>query len=133
MKHINESIIGRKGTSLRSEVWVMFPMDEYYTLAEDIFPEEYRIRAGANNVYCIDDVRWLKRYFDLVERGNNKYSYSVLFSRSGSELCVIKPHSHFKNNDQIKEWLRSISRTEDIYRSSYVDVIKDVQKYIETL
>ena len=131
MKTIKESIIGRKGMPLRSEAWIMFPMEDYYTLAEDIFPEEYRVRAGGNYVFCIDDVRWLKRYFDFVGRGNN--NYSVSFSRSWSDLCVIKLHSHFKNIDHIKEWLRSVKRTEDIYLSPYVDVIKDVQKYIETL
>ena len=128
MKSIKESIIGRRGIPSRSEVWIMFPMENDYLLAEDIFPKEYKIRAGANYVFCIDDVQWLKRYF---ERGNNKYPDP--FSNPGSELGVVKRNSHFRNLDRIKEWLRSVVYTDNIYQSSYVDVIKDVQKYIKTI
>ena len=128
MKTIKESIIGRRGIPSRSEVWIMFPMENDYMLAKDIFPKEYSVRSGANYVFCIDDVQLLKRYF---ERCNNKYR--DLFSSSGSQLGVIKRNSHFKNLDQIKEWLHSIAYTDDIYRSQYVDIIKDIPKYIETL
>lgn len=132
MKTIKESIIGRKGVSPQSEVWIMFPMESDYLLAEDIFPEEYKVRAGANYVFCIDDIRWLKRYFErIAARGNNKYR--GLFSNPGSELGVVRRNSHFRNLDRIKEWLRSVEYTDYIYQSSYVDVIMDVQKYIKTI
>ena len=128
MKSIKESIIGRKGIPSRSKVWIMYPMNKDYDLAKYIFPEEYMVRAGSNYVFCIDDVQWLKRYF---ERGNNKYPDS--FPNQFSKLCVVKRNSHFRNLDQIKEWIQSIIYTDDIYISHYVDVIKDIQKYIKTL
>ena len=129
MKTIKESIIGRRGIPSRSEVWIMFPMENDYMLAKDIFPEEYKVRAGDNYVFCIDNVQRLKRYF---ERCNNN-KYPDLFSSPYSKLGVVKRNSHFKNLDQIKEWLQSIVYTDDIYGSHYVDIIEDIPKYIETL
>lgn len=102
MKHINESIIGRKGV-YSQELYIFHPVAEDYELAFNILPDECRVKTKDGLFfYCIDKTE-LERYLRKV--GQHK---------------LIGPNIHRKLNGS--------STLYKVIGSSDLDQIKDLLK-----
>ena len=71
MKHINESIIGRRGINSTNptKLWLLYPVNADYQEANQLIPEQCRVYYGYVVLFCVDRQQ-LKEYFSIISVSN---------------------------------------------------------------
>ena len=133
MKHINESIIGRKSAYLPSKLWLLYPVGNDYVTASEKLPEDCKI------------------YFDYIDKRSNFYNETLIlfcvnqqqlkdffdhpkFTDPESELFEINSR-YLKNFEDVEKWLGQIPPTafDSIHTTNELNKIFDIPKYIKRL
>ena len=122
MKHINESIIGKKGTNL-TKLWLLYPIYGDYKDAKYIIPKQCRVYYDYVVLFCMDHQQ-LKEYF----------SHKLGFEDPKSVLFEVNPR-YLRTFEEVKEWLPRQSSLRDLRTAKELNEIKaaNIPKYIENL
>lgn len=127
MKHIQESIIGRKGTYSSSKLWLLYPVSLDFQTALEVLPDDCRVYWDSTSLFCVN-LQQLKEFFDSFPNDMFTHRESVLFE--------IDSH-YLRNLKDVKNWIVRLSATEEfdsIYRAKELNQIAvDIPKYIKSL
>lgn len=109
MKHINESIIGRKGVQ-SSKLWLLYPAGKDFHAALKVLPKDCEIYFDRTNkhksydetiiLFCINQQQ-LKNFFDCIKTANR------LRTDPNSALFEINAR-YLKNFEDVENWLDQI-------------------------
>ena len=134
MKHIQESIIGRRGAHSPSKLWLLYPVGDDYVTAINTFPRDYEIHFNYINkrdhymetliLFCINRQQ-LKKFFN--------HSHSK-FANSESALFEVNPR-YLKNFEDVQKWLGQIPSEDfdSIHTANELNKIFNIPKYIKSL
>lgn len=141
MKHINESIIGRKGTYSSTKLWLLYPLGDDYTTASKRLPDDCKIyfdyidkRSKFYNetliLFCVNRQQ-LKEFFDGLS-SDNMFT-NPRFTNPESALFEINPR-YLKNFEDVEKWLDQIP-SESFDSIHTANELKEVNipKYIKSL
>lgn len=127
MKHINESIIGRKGTQ-SSKLWLLYPVSKDFHTALKVLPVDCRIYWDSTNLFCVNRQQ-LKEFFDNLSNDNR-------FTNPESALFKIDPR-YLRSFKDVKDWIVRLSSNkefESIYRAKELNlIIVNIPEYIKSL
>lgn len=128
MKHINESIIGRRGSYSSSKLWLLYPVSNDFHTALNVLPEECRIYFDNTTLFCVNRQQ-LKEFFDSLSNNDT-------FISRESALFELDPR-YLRNFKDVKNWIDRLSSTGDfdsIYKAKETNlIIVDIPKYIKSL
>lgn len=122
MKHINESIIGKKGTN-STKLWLLYPVNVDCQEANRLIPKQCRVYYDYVVLFCIDRQQ-LKEYF----------SYNLGFKHNRSALFEVNPR-YLRTFEEVKEWLPRQSSLSDLRTAKELNEIiaANIPKYIKNL
>jgi len=129
MKHIHESIIGRKGTN-SIKLWLLYPVVKDFYIALEVLPRDCRIYWDNTSLFCVNRQQ-LKEFFDNLSNDN-------MFTDPNSALFEINPH-YLRNIKDVKDWIVGLSSDnwkdfDLIYKAEELNQITvDIPKYIKSL
>ena len=127
MKHINESIIGRRGTQ-PSKLWLLYPISNDFHTALKVLPDDCRIYWDSTSLFCVNRQQ-LKEFFDNLSNDNR-------FTNPESILFEIGPR-YLRSFKDVKDWIVRLSSNkefESIYRAKELNqIVVNIPKYIESL
>jgi len=110
MKHINESIIGKKGSN-STKLWLIWPTYTDYQDAIHIIPKQCKVHCDCVTLFCIDHQQ-LKEYF----------SYKLGFNDPRSILFEVNPR-YLRTFEEVKEWVGQQSSISNIYTAKELNDI----------
>lgn len=122
MKHIQESIIGRKGTN-PTKLWLLYPVNVDYRDAKHIIPKQCMVPCNYVDLFCVDRQQ-LKEYFS--HRLGFKYHESMLFEVNPRYLGTF---------EEVKEWAGRQSSILNLHTAKELNEIiaANIPKYIKSL
>ena len=122
MKHIQESIIGRKGTN-PTKLWLLYPVNVDYRDADYLIPKQCRVYCDHVVLFCVDRQQ-LKEYF----------SYKLGFKYHESMLFEVNP-KYLRTFEEVEEWV-SQQFTTSVFRTAkeLTEITSaNIPEYIENL
>ena len=122
MKHIQESIIGRKGTN-STKLWLLYPTYLDYQDANRIIPKQCKVHCESVILFCVDRQQ-LKEYF-FYTRG---------FKEHTSALFEVNPR-YLKSIEEVEKWAAWQSEISNLYNAKELNEIMaaNIPEYIESL
>lgn len=122
MKHIHESIIGRKGTN-SIKLWLLYPMYLDYQDAIHIIPEQCKVYCDYIILFCVD-CQQLKEYF----------SHTHGFKEHESALFEVNPR-YLRTFEEVKKWTARQSDVSNLYTVKELNEIisANIPEYIKSL
>jgi len=130
MKHINESIIGRKGSNT-TKLWLLYPVGKDYLTALEMLPEDCKIYCNSTVLFCVNRQQ-LKEFFSRLSNKYNMYTYT------NPESALFEIDSRYlRNFKDVKNLMDRFSSTEEIdliyWTKELNHITADIPKYIKSL